>query len=111
MSTTENELPLFGERLIGASCTLNAPQLRARLGAWRGLRDRAMAVESVPGGVRLVLSTDEPMSDVVDLVVSESECCAFYTFTVSVEGPERRLEVSAGPGGEPAVHALLGLEG
>ncbi len=53
-----------------------------------------------------------PMSrwrDVMDLVVSESECCAFYTFTVSVEGPERRLEINAGPGGGPAVQALLGL--
>jgi hypothetical protein len=108
---TENELPLFGERLVGASCTLDAPQLRARLGAWRDLRNRARAVESVSDGVRLILPADEPMTDMIDLVVSESECCAFYTFTVSVEGPERRLEISAGPGGGPAVQALLGMDG
>jgi MerR family copper efflux transcriptional regulator len=108
---TENELPLFGERLVGASCTLDAPQLRARLGAWRDLRNRARAVESVSDGVRLILPADEPMADMIDLVVSESECCAFYTFTVSVEGPERRLEISAGPGGGPAVQALLGMDG
>ena len=110
MSTTEQDLPLFREQLIGAACTLDAPQLRARLGAWRDLRDRARAAESVSDGVRLVLATDEPMAAVMDLVVSESECCAFYTFTVSVEGPERRLEICAGPGGGPAVQALLGLD-
>jgi hypothetical protein len=56
-----------------------------------------------------VLAPDEAMARVMDLVVSESACCAFYTFTVSVEGPERRLEISAGPGGSPAVDALVGL--
>jgi hypothetical protein len=111
VTVTENELPLFGERLIGASCTLDAPQLRARLSAWRDLRNRARAVESVPDGVLLVLPAEEPVADMIDLVVSESECCAFYTFTLSVEGPERRLEISAGPGGGPVVHALLGMDG
>jgi hypothetical protein len=109
MSTTRSELPLYSERQMGASCTLDEPQLRARLGAWGDLRSRARAVESVPDGIRLVLAPDEAMARVMDLVVSESECCAFYTFTVSVEGPERRLEISAGPGGSPAVDALLGL--
>jgi hypothetical protein len=111
MSTTETDLPIFREQLIGAACTLDAPQLRARLGAWRDLRDRAQAVESVSDGVRLILAADEPMASVIDLAVSESECCAFYTFTVSVEGPDRRLEIDAGPGGRPAVQALLGMDG
>jgi hypothetical protein len=111
VTLTKNELPLFGERLIDASCTLDAPQLRARLAAWRDLRNRARAVESVSDGVRLVLPAEEPIADMIDLVVSESECCAFYTFTVSVEGPERRLEISAGPGGGRAVQALLGMDG
>jgi hypothetical protein len=81
------------------------------LGAWRELVNRAQAVESVSDGVRLILPEEEPMADLIDLVISESECCAFYTFTVSVEGPDRRLEIDAGPGGGPAVQALLGLEG
>ena len=110
MTTTEQELPLYSEALIGASCTLDAPQLRARLGAWRDLRGRALAVESVPDGIRLVLAADEPLGPIMDLVVNESDCCPFYMFTVSVEGPDRRLDVSAGPGGGPAVDALLGLD-
>ncbi len=81
------------------------------MSAWRDLRDRAQAVESVSDGVRLVLPVEEQMADLIDLVVSESECCAFYTFTVSVEGPDRRLEISAGPGGGLAMQALLGIEG
>ncbi len=96
VTATEAELPLFGERLIGASCTLSAPELRARLSAWRELVNRAQAVESVSDGVRLVLPVEQSMADLIDLVVSESECCAFYTFTVSVEGPDRRLDLAPG---------------
>ncbi len=110
MSTTEDELLMINERLLGACCTLDAPQLRTRLAAWRELRDRAQAVEPSPDGARLVLPAEEPMHRVMDLVVSEAECCPFYTFTILVEGPDRRLEISAGPGGGPAVQALLGLD-
>jgi hypothetical protein len=49
------------------------------------------------------------MSAVADLISRESECCPFYTFTLQVDGASRRLEISAGPGGELAVRGLLGL--
>ncbi len=35
--------------------------------------------------------------------------CPFYAFTIRIVEGARDLEVSAGPGGEVAVHALLGL--
>jgi hypothetical protein len=31
-------------------------------------------------------------------------------FALRIDGPTRQLDISAGPGGEPAVRALVGLE-
>lgn len=104
------ELPLVSERLIGAACTLDAEQLPERLREWRALRDRAISVEPITGGARVSFSADEPIGAVADLVALESECCAFYAFTLRVDGPTRQLEINAGAGGEGAVRALLGLE-
>jgi hypothetical protein len=98
------------ERFIGASCTLGTTELRERLSAWRDLRDRALSIEAIAGGARLAFAPDEPLAALARLVALESECCAFYSFSLEVEGPMRRLEISAGAGGEPAVAALLGLE-
>lgn len=104
------ELPMVSERMIGASCTLDAGELKQRLADWRVLRDRAVHVDPIPGGVRLTFGADESVEPMTKLAALESECCAFYSFTLMVDGPARELEISAGAGGEPAVRGLLGLE-
>ncbi len=104
------ELPLAPDRLIGAACSLTGDEMRQRLADWRRLRDRATTVTPIPGGARLSFAPDEPMSAVADLASRESECCAFYTFTLRIDGPARALDISAGAGAGAAVHALLGLE-
>ena len=109
-SSFGEELPIAAERLLGAACSLNSQEMRERPAEWRGLRDRASAIEAIGGGARLTFDTAEPMGGIADLVARESECCAFYTFTLRIDGPSRQLEVSAGLGGEPAVRALIGLE-
>ena len=103
------ELPMAAERLLGAACSLNSAEMRERMTEWRGLRDRASAIEAIEGGARLAFDAAEPMAPLADLVTRESECCAFYTFTLRIDGPSRQLEVSAGICGEPAVRALIGL--
>jgi hypothetical protein len=108
-SSANAELPMAVDRLIGAACSLNSDEMRVRLAEWRGLRDRAIAIEAISGGARLALDAAEPMAPIADLVARESECCGFYTFTLRIDGPSRHLEVSAGVGGEPAVRALIGL--
>lgn len=107
---TVSGLPIVPERLIGAACTLNSDEMRGRLAEWRGLRDRATAIEPLPGGARLAFDAAEPVAPIADLVARESECCSFYTFTLRVDGPMRHLDISAGAGGEVAVRALVGLE-
>lgn len=104
----EAELPMASERMIGAACTLDTAELKQRLADWRALRDRG-EVKPIPGGARLTFGPDEDVEPIARLAALESECCAFYAFTLRVDGPARQLEISAGVGGEPAVQALLGL--
>ena len=101
---------MASERLTGAACTLDSEALHERLAEWSGLRDRSSAIESLPGGARLVLDEAEPVAHVADLVARESQCCPFYSFSLQIEGPARHLDISAGPAGEPAVLALIGVE-
>lgn len=97
------------DRLLGASCTLSAADVRARLREWAALRDRSTGIREISGGVAISLDGREPIDRVANLAARESECCPFYTFTVRVEGPSRELQITAGEGRELAVRALLGL--
>jgi hypothetical protein len=97
------------DRLIGAGCTLDAAEMRIRVREWADLRDRATGIRAVTGGVAIGLAADEPLDRVADLAARESECCAFYTFLLRIDGETRELQISAGEGREIAVRVLLGL--
>jgi len=98
-----------GDRLLGASCTLDASEMPARLREWADLRDRSTSIRPITGGVALSLNPSEPIDRVADLAARESECCAFYSFQLRIDGPVRELEITAGAGREIAVRVLLGL--
>ena len=98
-----------GERLIGAACTLGDADMHLRLHEWSALRDRAKDIRQVPGGWVLILADAEPIAAAADLAARESACCAFYTFTLRLDGPTRELQITAGPGQETAIEVLLGL--
>jgi MerR family copper efflux transcriptional regulator len=95
--------------MIGASCNLSEEDLRRRVAEWSQLRGRALEVTPITGGVKLTLAVQEPIDSVADLISREADCCPFYGFTLRIDGPTRDLAITAGPGGDPAVHALLGL--
>jgi hypothetical protein len=97
------------DRLMGACCTLDAAEMPARLKEWSDLRDRSTGIRSIDGGVSMTLNSAELMSQVADLIARESECCAFYAFTLRIEGDGRELQITAGEGREIAVQALLGV--
>jgi hypothetical protein len=97
------------DRLIGASCTLDAAEMPARLREWAALRDRSTRIRPITGGVAISLNESEPVGEVADLVARESECCAFYTFLLRIDGQRRELEITAGESREIAVRALLGI--
>jgi hypothetical protein len=98
-----------GDRLLGAACTLDAAEMPARLREWAALRDRSTGIRPIPGGVAIALDGSEPIDQVANLAARESECCAFYTFVLRIEGRTRDLEITAGAGREIAVQTLLGI--
>jgi hypothetical protein len=97
------------DRLMGAACTLDAAEMPARLREWAALRDRSTGIRPITGGVSISLDASEPIDRVADLAARESECCAFYTFLLRIDGPTRELEITAGAGREIAVQVLLGI--
>ena len=97
------------DRLMGAGCTLDAGEMKVRRREWAELRDRSTGIRDVAGGVVIGLAADEPLDQVADLAARESECCAFYTFVLRIEGKQRDLEVTAGERREIAARVLLGL--
>jgi hypothetical protein len=99
-----------GDRLLSAACTLGPEEMRTRLREWTTLRDRSV-LRQEPDGVVLTLPDNTSIAALADLVERESECCGFYTFTLTIDGPARELRISAGAGREAAVQALLGLTG
>src|SRR5918992_210486 len=109
LKSSDGDLPMGADPLVGAACNLSAADLRERLAAWRALRDEAVAIDAADDAMRLRFGAEQPMTEVARLVGLESACCPFYRFTIRVEGAHRSLEVDAGPGRLPAVRALLGL--
>ena len=109
LKSSDGDLPMAADPLVGAACNLSAADLRERLAAWRALRDEALAVDADDDAIRLRFGADQPMTEVARLVGLESVCCPFYRFTIRFEGGSRSLEMDAGPGRLPAVRALLGL--
>jgi hypothetical protein len=97
------------DRLLGASCTLGAADVAARLREWAALRDRSTGIRPISGGIALSLDPSTPIDEVANLAARESECCAFYTFQIRIEGQTRELEITAGAGREIAVQVLLGI--
>lgn len=99
----------YRERMVGASCRYGAEDVRKRLREWSALKTAASDITDGGDEVSMALPPDLPMTGVVDLLERESDCCPFYTFDLRIDGPVRRLTISAGEGGGPAARALLGL--
>lgn len=102
MSGSELEL---AESWAPRSCTLPTAEQPLRVAEFDELFSRFVRrVERVePGRVRLEL---EPAAEVAaraaDLVVRETACCSFFTFTLTATGGALVLEISV-PGGQVAV--------
>ena len=88
---------------------MGADEMKVRRREWAELRDRSTGIRDVAGGVAIGLAADESLDRVANLAARESECCAFYTFMLRIEGRQRELEVTAGEGREIAARVLLGL--
>ncbi len=99
----------FSPALVGAACNLSEADLRVRVAEWATLRNGAARVSLIENGVAVELGPDQDVGAAADLAAREAACCPFYAITITVEGTAHRVAITAGPGGQPAVQALLGF--
>jgi MerR family copper efflux transcriptional regulator len=93
------------------ACSLGAGDMAARVDEWRavltGVRERL----PVAGGVRLVFGPDAPVQEIARLAVAEHDCCAFFTFALTVGARGVALEVSAPSEGQGLLGEVFGTAG
>lgn len=75
------------------ACTLGEGDQGDRIGRWRYLLTGARA-EATEGGLRFRLAT-EAAGPLAELATAERRCCAFFEFTLSLDGDGLRFEVRA----------------
>jgi DNA-binding transcriptional MerR regulator len=94
------------------ACTLSLEERPARANAWSELLAHATECESTATGIRLRFAADpQLMSTVSELAIREAECCAFFSFTLTVDARGVWLAVDAPPDGRPVLDALFATSG
>jgi hypothetical protein len=78
------------------ACTLAADDMPGRLAEWRDFaRGSVRAVESGPTSARLLLArSDDVLVTAASLAQRETQCCAFFAFSIVLEADERWLSVT-----------------
>jgi len=95
------------------ACTLDAPDLAARLAEMAALGRDALSERRVDGShARLRFAARPGVRDRVGAIVAaESACCAFLTFRVTDEPDAVVLDVDAPEGAGPVLAAWAGAFG
>jgi hypothetical protein len=94
---------------IPVACTLTAEQAPDRVAEWRDALAVAQVRERTPEGYRLRFPKDAAnASRLADLAAREVDCCAFFTFTVTLTNAELVLDVLAPAETRQMIGALFG---
>lgn len=93
---------------VDIACTLDAEQLPGRGAAWRDLVALATDRHPIDGGVRLTLPhRAEVAATAAQLATMEVDCCAFFTFQLTVDKDALLFDVTAPPDGQGVIDVLL----
>jgi hypothetical protein len=90
------------------ACSLGADDLPARVAQWRAVLRSVVDRSPIRGGLRLTFTTRGPMAELVRLIDAEHDCCAFFSFAVTVDDRGVGLEVTAPDDGLAVLHDLFG---
>jgi hypothetical protein len=97
---------------IPIACTLVEEDRADRVEEWRAfLGSSVREVERAPTVARLrLVQGDDVLVAAADLAGRERACCAFFTFTLRIDGPETTwLEVEVPDDAVPVLDGLLAL--
>lgn len=92
------------------ACTLSTGKRPLRVDEFDRLFTRAAAVERLsPQAVRITLpSSPETAAEAANLVVRETECCSFFTFSLTATGGQVHLDVAVPESQTPVLDSLVG---
>ena len=80
-------------------CTLEPDEVPVRLDHWQALVDRARSSTTAPdGATRVEFDDSRHLDEFARLVAAEQRCCAFLSFTITVDAGGVALEVRGRPG-------------
>lgn len=97
---------------VPIACTLDAGAMPARLTEWRAVLDRARArISGADGSLRVEFADDLALSELAALVAAEQQCCAFFSFAITVDHRGVALEVRAPDGADDIVASMFGQPG
>jgi MerR family transcriptional regulator, copper efflux regulator len=88
-------------------CTLGSGQFGDRIAAWHALAATATERHDRPTGVELTFDGAVELARLTDLVAAEHACCAFLTFTITVDAGAIRLAISGPTDGRQVIEALV----
>jgi DNA-binding transcriptional MerR regulator len=93
---------------VPIACTLPVGAMPARLAEWEAILSHVRCRSALGAtGVRLELDSVD-VAELARLVVAEQECCAFFSFAVTVDGRGIGLEVAVPVGAEGFLADLFG---
>ena len=80
-----------------------------RVAEWRATLDLAASRTTAPdGGLRVEFDDSVDLSALARLVLAEQRCCAFFSFTITVDTRGVALEVRAPKAASDVVDSLFG---
>jgi DNA-binding transcriptional MerR regulator len=91
------------------ACTLDGVAVPDRLAEWRAVLEQARSHTYGPdGALRVEFNDSVALGELTRLAAAEQHCCAFFSFTITVDAHGVALEVRAPDGAADVVAALFG---
>jgi hypothetical protein len=91
------------------ACTLQPEDLPDRVREWQRVLRHAEERRTIPDGIELRFPRDpELVASLAELATKEVACCAFFSFTLSIDANAAWISVAAPVDGVPLVRALFG---
>jgi hypothetical protein len=91
------------------ACTLESEAMPDRLREWQAMHDRALDRRTTATGVVMRFPRDVgTVTALASLTAREVDCCAFFTFTVTIAADGTQVAIDAPPDAVPLVHDAFG---
>lgn len=93
---------------VSIACTLEPDAMPERLAGWNKLLAGATGRTAIPGGLRIEFDHAVDLGEIAGLVAAEQRCCAFFSFSLTVDHRGVALEVRAPEGADGIIAELFG---